>query len=441
MTTSYKVKITDFGSIFDDTLNIYRAALSYLINVADAEWESIKDINSSKLQMNYVESLVHSTSNRIAKYDFDERFYKFPSYFRRAATTDAIGKAASYRSNYNNWIAKGKQGNPPKLQNLHNAYPALFRDNMYIREDDYTAKIKIYHKSDWVWLTVSLRKSDVDYILHHKTQSKETVPTLERKGRNWFLRFAFVDKVKLTDEVKKITSVDLGINNAATCTVMLPDGTIVGRKVISFPIEQDRMTHKLNNIKKAQQNGARRMPRLWAFANNYNRTLSEKTAKAIVDFAGLYDSDVIVFEHLDMQGKKRGSKKQKLHMWRKQAVIRMVTTKAHLLSMRVSTVCAWNTSKLAFDGSGEVERGKYVKNGKEINNYRMCKFPTGKEYHCDLNASYNIGSRYYIRDILKSLPETLRLGVEAKVPQLTKRTTCVLSDLISLNAELTRLAV
>ena len=32
--------------------------------------------------------------------------------------------------------------------------------------------------------------------------------------------------------------------------------------------------------------------------------------------------------------------------------------KAHRERIRVSTVCAWNTSRLAFDGSGRVKRGK-----------------------------------------------------------------------------------
>ena len=98
----------------------------------------------------------------------------------------------------------------------------------------------------------------------------------------------------------------------------------------------------------------------------------------------------------------------------------------------MSTVCAWETSKIAFDGSGYVERDK--------DNYSMCTFTSGKRYHSDLNASYNIGARYYIREMLKSLPETVRLAVEAKVPQLAKRTTCSLSDLISLNAELLQYA-
>ena len=69
---------------------------------------------------------------------------------------------------------------------------------------------------------------------------------------------------------------------------------------------------------------------------------------------------MIVFEHLDLAGKKRGSKKQKLHMWR---------------------------------------------------------------------------SRYFVREILKSLPARERLAIEAKDPHAARRSTCTLSTLINLNAE------
>ena len=61
---------------------------------------------------------------------------------------------------------------------------------------------------------------------------------------------------------------------------------------------------------------------------------------------------------------------------------------------------------------------------------------TGKVYNCDLNASYNIGARYFAREITKSLPARVRQRMEAKVPSCAKRSTCTLSTLISLNAEL-----
>lgn len=172
--------------------------------------------------------------------------------------------------------------------------------------------------------------------------------------------------------------------------------------------------------------------RLWAKAKGINKDISIKTANFIMEVAGLYDVDVIVFEHLDRKGKKRGSKKQKLHLWRSQYVQSIVEHKAHRLGMRISRICAWGTSRLVYDGSGTVLRGKDA----GFTCYSLCQFPNGKVYNCDLSASYNIGSRYFVREIIKSLPVRERLALEAKVPEVAKRSTCTLSTLINLNAEI-----
>lgn len=110
--------------------------------------------------------------------------------------------------------------------------------------------------------------------------------------------------------------------------------------------------------------------------------------------------------------------------------------KAHILGMRISRICAWNTSKLAYDGSGKVERGTYIQNGVKKYNYSICTFQNGKQYHCDLNASYNIGARYFIRELLKSKSVTRRLPIEANELQYGTGSTRTLSTLIKLNAEL-----
>ena len=169
--TSYKVKIIGYNSIFENTLKIYREALSYLMNAVNAEWDSVKDITHANERMNHIERLVHGTKNRVVTYEFDERYYKFPSYLRRSAINEAIGKVSSYRSNLEKWTNNGRKGKAPSIQTKHYSYPALFRDNMYVRVDDYTASVKIYHQNDWVWLSVKLRKSDADYIKRHKSQS------------------------------------------------------------------------------------------------------------------------------------------------------------------------------------------------------------------------------------------------------------------------------
>ena len=108
--------------------------------------------------------------------------------------------------------------------------------------------------------------------------------------------------------------------------------------------------------------------------------------------------------------------------------------------IRVSRICARNTSRLAFDGSGYVTRGAYVQNGKKCYNYSICVFPNGKIYHCDLNASYNIGSRYFIREFLKSDVVIQRLLNDAKEHRYGTGTTRTLSDLIRLNADLRSLS-
>ena len=98
----------------------------------------------------------------------------------------------------------------------------------------------------------------------------------------------------------------------------------------------------------------------------------------------------------------------------------------------IIVINVWNTSGLAYDGSGLVKRGRASE--KTNGCYFLCEFSTGKVYHADLNASYNIGARYYIREILKSCSETERLALEVKVPEVARGSACTLSALIHLNA-------
>jgi IS605 OrfB family transposase len=434
--SSYAVKIKHYNQIFNDTVKIYQQAVTFFIQVLDSEWENLVSL-SRKQKNGALEKLTHKTIlNPSPKYDFDSAFYKFPSYLRRAVIQSAIGSYSSYQSALNNWEKSNRSTKKPKLSINRNIMPVFYKKNTYSRLNDYSAEIKIYHQKDWVWLPVTFRKSDVDYIKHHCTDMKEGSPVLKIKGKSASLRFSYEESVTLSEEPIKsriVLSVDLGINNAAACTAMLSDGTVIGRKILSYPIEKDRLNHQINRIKEQQQHGNYKARKAWIFANHTNRHISEMTANAIIECALEYHADVIVFEHLDMKGKKQGSKRQRLQLWRKQAVQAMVTHKAHREGIRISRVNPKYTSALAFDGSGFVHRHK--------NNYSLCTFQTGKAYHTDLNAAYNIGARYYVREIIKSLPERDRLEIQAKVPELSKRSTCTLSSLINLNVVLKELAL
>ena len=441
--STYAVKISrsaNIRSTLSATADIYRKAVDFFIGVCMEEWLQVTDGNSLKEKKSIVERLTVSTKDRPAvPYNFGRDFYKFPSYLRRAAIAEAIGKASSYKSNLKNWEAadprtRGKRPGYPKAGYV---YPAMYRDNMFVRTGTYTASVKVFIRGTWDWLDISLCKGDVDYILRHCKSRKECVPTLQKRGKLWYLDFAFEEKITLSDtkaSARRILAVDLGINSACTCSAMEADGTVAGRAFLKLPAEYDCLDRALGRIRKAQMHGARKTPRLWARAKGINDRIAVLTAEFIVKKAILYGCSVIVMEHLDVRGRKRGSKRQRLHHWRAMYVQQMVAHKAHREGIRISTVCAWNTSRLAFDGSGRVLRGR--ESGRTGGNYSLCEFQSGKVYNCDLNASYNIGARYFIREITKSLPATVEQRLKAKVPSVVKRSTCTLSTLISLHAVL-----
>ena len=438
LSMTYRVRTRGFNHLFDETVRLYRQAVSFFVDVCLTEWNLISTEKLQKERVNLVESLtIQTKQNPVVSYDFSAEFYKFPSYLRRAAIAEALGKVSSYRSNLANWEAadSAKRGEKPSLPQVGYVYPAMYRSGMFIRTGIYQAALKVFIRNTWDWVLVDLRKSDADYILRHCKNYRECVPTLQKRGKKWFLDFVFQTAVKLPDtkiQHTRILAVDLGLNSACTCSIMTPEGAVLGREFLSLPGEYDSLEHAVSHIKHAQKLCARKTPGLWKQAKGINDDIAVKTARFIVDTAIKYDVDCIVMEYLDLAGKKRGSKKQRLHLWRAKYVQTMVTDKAHRNMIRVARICAWNTSRLAFDGSGRVMRGKEA----DLPSYSLCRFQTGKQYNCDLNASYNIGSRYYIRELLKTLPATAGQAVTANVPELAHRSQCTLSSLIKLNAAL-----
>lgn len=439
VTSTYKVKILQYNHIFDETVRVYRKAVAFFLNVCRAEWGILEPMVLKK-RNNHLEQLTHRTAqNPEPKYDFDSAFYKMPAYLRRAAAQEAIGAYSSYESNHENWIKTGRNGKEPRLTFNRSTMPVLYKGNMFKWTDRCTAKVKIYHRNDWVWLEVSLREQDIRYIEMHCDQDKIQSPKLKKQGKRWYLSFPFERTVAFEDVPvgeRTICAVDLGLNQNAVCSIVRSNGTVVARKFINFPTEKDHLYKALGRQKKAQQHGNRKTPVLWKHVNDINTEISRKTAKAIMAFAVLHHVDVIVFEHLETGGKLRGSKKQRLALWRKKEIQRIVEHNAHKNSIRISRVCAWGTSKLAFDGSGCVTRGSCIQNGELKHNYSICVFPNGKTYHCDLNASYNIGARYFIRELLKSESVMTRLPARANDLRYGTGTTRTLSTLIRLYADL-----
>lgn len=445
ITNSYKAKLININDCLKPTLDIYRRAVSYLIDVINKEWDNFKEL-SAKSSLTLCEKLTHSTKdNPCPPYNFDEMFYKFPSNIRRSAINDAIGAVSAYYSNLENYnserynsISNGQKfrKQAPKLSLKNFKSPALYKGNMFKMIDKTHVKIKIFKNNDWVWFIVKLRNQDTKYI-EKNCHGKKLSPLLVSKGRNYYLQFSFQHKVeiknnKLKDKV--IVAVDLGLNHSAVCCAMRSNGTVIGRKFINQPVEKDHVNHLINrNCKKQKQSGKyAKQTKTWNKINNLKDEITNKTVNEIVSFALKYNTDTIVFEYLNkfkkIKGKRNKQIRMRFQLWTKIDVQNKVEHKAHSNGMRFSRVSAKNTSALAFDGSGLVKRSKI--------NASNCTFTTGKHYNCDLNASLNIGSRYYIRESEKSISERKWSEVVAKVPQLMRRTQCTLSTLHRLVAVL-----
>lgn len=431
VTSSYQVELLRINKTLQPTINIGRDALAFCVEKINDSWNDVSAVELPKQRFNFVEKLFHQTKdNPNPKYaDFDTMFYKMPAYFRRAIIQHALGVVSSYQSNYKHWLASDQKKQAPKLQTKHMWYPTFYNDNMYVEGEGDTVCLKLYNGADWVWHTVAVRHTDLAYLQKYWSHIKASAPTMEKRHGKYYLRFSFEEKAALHDTengAERICAVDLGINTDAVCSIIRKDGTILGRKFIDFPSDKDRLYRMLNRIKRYQrEHGSRSVGSFWSYAQRANDELSKKIAVAITEYAASQNADVIVFEKLDMKNSR--TKSQKISLWRKNGIQTIAEHKAHRLGIHISHVCAWGTSKLAFDGSGKLTRDK--------DNQALATFASGKRYNCDLSASYNIGARYYIRETLKPLNESSRSRLQAKVPDAGRRTHCTYATLLAVLKE------
>lgn len=201
----------------------------------------------------------------------------------------------------------------------------------------------------------------------------------------------------------------------------------MGQTFIDHPVEKDRLYHLLAHVQYNQRHGNMQNVRLWRLINGYQKAIAIQAARQIVAYAQACGADVIVLEHLNMKGRIRGAKKQKLHLWRKREIAHRIEALAARSGIRTTYICPYNTSRLAYDGSGPVVRDK--------DNAALCTFTTGKRYNTDLSARKNIAARYLIRIYSKQIPADIYKALQAKVPELAKRTLCMLSTVINLVAD------
>ena len=256
--SSYGVELRKQNIPIRQTLELYRSAVSCLTEIYEQVWEELEEIPDAKRRFNAAEHLVHTTKKNSARFDFDLRFPKMPSYLRRAAIQHALGSVSSYKTRMDLWTKSGEKTEMPKLVYENHAMPVFYRDVMYREgaEGKEEAYLKLYDGHDWKWFCVRLNHTDMEYLRKNWSGKKASAPILEKRHHKYFLRFSYTEEITLTKTPAKeqiICSVNLGINTDAVCTIMRADGTVLGRKFIDHPSEKDRMHRTLGRIRKFQR--------------------------------------------------------------------------------------------------------------------------------------------------------------------------------------------
>ena len=77
--SSYGVEVKKQNIPIRHTLDIFRKAVSYLVEVYAESWEELSEIGNAQKRFNEAEHLVHETKKNRARFAFDRHFPKMPS--------------------------------------------------------------------------------------------------------------------------------------------------------------------------------------------------------------------------------------------------------------------------------------------------------------------------------------------------------------------------
>lgn len=266
----------------------------------------------------------------------------------------------------------------------------MYRGQLVKFDADFTtASLKLWNGKEWLWHEVAIKA-----VRQRHRLGIVKSPTLVL---NWRCHLAV--PVELTPQrlpdAERACAVDVGINSLATASIVSPDGTVAARRFFHPAADIDRRDKRATLIRRKACKTAKLSKgfgRTWyRKARRINENMAQQTSRQLVDFALAQEADVIVLEDLKgwrpKGGRKRSGLRQRFHHWLHRRLATLVEQKMAEVGGRVVYVYPRGTSAWAFDGSGRVKR--------DCAQYELATFVSGKRYNADLNASYNIGARYW----------------------------------------------
>jgi len=422
--------------LFAETVKVYRRLCRHLTGIVFTHWSELGSLNSQQI-IPAVERLVHSTSqNPNVKYPIDRTFHKFPSYYRRAAIAFAVGQVSSFITRYREWQSgtrNRRDARPPTLNANAGCYPVLYQGQCYKLHGYDRVEIKVFTGKDWVWTIVQIS----GLRERHKVDSNQLLsPSLIFDERRYHLSVPFECHPEKRQPDKNVVAVDLGINTTATVSVVTFDGTVIWREFVHPGRDIDRRDKRLKlvSVRASKTMGKGGKLHKGFCSNTYrkcrhiNENIAHHVSKRIVDIAKQFNAQAIVFEHLKgwkaKGGRKGSTLRQRFHGWLKAMIRNYTEMKWQEAGGKTVDVIAAYTSKLAYDGSGVVQR--------DAKNYALAKFLSGKRYNADLNGSKNIAAR----GILKLTCRKDSEGRSSKSSGRSPRSWACLCDLWNRNSQI-----
>lgn len=421
----------------EQTEKMYRSYARALIGIIFTHFSQIASADSPCAA---VEKLIHQTiKNPLPRYRyFSRKFYKFPSYLRRAVIQAAIGQVSSFVTRYNSW-QQGRRSRrdalPPRLNAVTSLHTVLYRGQCILFEDD-SVQIKVFDGKQWGWERIAVVKRRERHLLPN---TKSLSPSLVINRKGVFLAVPFEVTSPKLGKPQLVCGVDLGLNTIAVASIVSPDGTVTARKFFnSCAADIDRRDKRLQAIRHKARLTMGKTGKLYKGfcksiyrkAQNINRQICQMVSKQLITWAQSQGATVIVFENLKSWRPKGGPKgstlRQRFHGWLKSRLVQLTIDKFTELGGKVEFVFPRGTSSYAYDGSGKLQR--------DSKNYALAKFKSGKRYNCDLSASYNVAARFWIKQ------KPTRRNHSGSVPSKSSRTEPRMPDLLcSLWSQMPRL--
>ncbi len=382
------------------TVGEFRFLVRALIGVIYTHWSYMGGLPGEK-QIGAVEKLIHHTRhNPNPRYRyFDQRFHKFPSYYRRGAIQFALGQVSSFVTRYSEWQSgkrSSRNAKPPRLNAETVAYPPLYQGQCIQFSEDYqTATIKVFTGTDWLWTIIPVTGHRQRHLV---SANQRLSPYLIVDESRCHLSIPFQCHPAKRSKSDVVVAVDLGINTTATVVVVDQRGTVIHREFIHRGRDIDRRDQRLAGIRRKARLTMGSGGKLhkgfcktsYRKCRNINQNVAHHISKRIAAIAAQFGAKVIVFERLKgwrpKGGRKGSTLKQRFHGWLHRMIATCTQAKWEEQGGEVVYVNPAYTSKYAYDGSGLVKR--------DAKNYALAVFQSGKRYSADLNGALNIASRY-----------------------------------------------